>query len=242
MEAWNGRSLAGRSGGEGGGTKAIASLLGVMVGISGLDHGFFETLQGNSPTPALIVKAIGPDQRMWVHGTEEALTLVPNYLVSGLLAISVAVLAIVWSLRFIGRPRGSLAFLGLGVLLLLVGGGVAMFAFVLFTWAVARRIHRPLTWWRAIVPTAVGRTLARRWPFLVVVALALYAFALEVAIVGVVPGVANAETRLYICWLSLLVMVGVIVVALIGASAQDLAANTDAAADTAASTAEAGTR
>ena len=71
------------------GTKAVAAALGVCVGVSGLDHGFFEALQGNTATPGLIVQAIGPAQRMWIHGTEEAFTLVPNFLVTGILAMAV---------------------------------------------------------------------------------------------------------------------------------------------------------
>ena len=51
------------------GTAVVASALGVCAGVSGLDHGFFETLQGNTTTPGLIVQAIGPAQRMWIHGT-----------------------------------------------------------------------------------------------------------------------------------------------------------------------------
>jgi hypothetical protein len=33
------------------GTKVVAAALGVCVGLSGLDHGFFEALQGNTATP-----------------------------------------------------------------------------------------------------------------------------------------------------------------------------------------------
>jgi hypothetical protein len=42
------------------GTRVTASMFGVCVGVSGLDHGFFEALQGNTATPGLIVQAIGP--------------------------------------------------------------------------------------------------------------------------------------------------------------------------------------
>jgi hypothetical protein len=210
-------------GSGGSATGAIASALGVMVGISGLDHGTFEVLQGNAATPGLIVKAIGPEQRMWVYGTEEAMTLAPTFLLAGVLTLLVAAAIIVWSLAFIDRPRGSLVFFLLGLALLLAGGGIGMVAFVVVGWAVARRIGRPVTWWRGLVPVAAVRVLTRAWPALLVVAFALYSIALEIAIAGVVPGVTDPEARQLICWTTLLVMLGVVMAALVGASAQDLA-------------------
>jgi hypothetical protein len=161
-----------------------------MVGVSGLDHGFFEMLQGNAATGSLIVKAIGPDQRMWVHGTEEAFTVVPAFLATGILAVATAVALIVWSVRCIDRPNGSGVFLALAGLLFLVGGGVAMIVFVFFGWAVARRIGRPITWWRAL-PAVIAGLAARGWRPLIAACALLYAFALEIAIAGVVPGCKN---------------------------------------------------
>jgi hypothetical protein len=214
-------SIAPRTGLEVNGTKAVASALGVCVGVSGLDHGFFEVLQGNGATPGLIVQAIGPAQRMWVYGTEEAFTIVPNFLVTGVLAMVVGLLTIVWSIGFIDRPNGSRILLMLGVLLFLVGGGIGMLMFLLFGWAAARRIHRPLPWGRSALPTGVGRALARACPGLVAIGLVLYAFALEVAIIGVVPGVSDPDQALLICWSALLAMVVVLLFALVGASTHD---------------------
>lgn len=204
------------------GTKAVAAALGVCVGVSGLDHGFLEALQGNTATPGLIVQAIGPAQRMWINGTEEAFTLVPNFLLTGILAIAVGLLTIAWSIRFIDRPNGSLVLLLLGGLLFLVGGGIGMLVFLVFGWAVARLIHRPLTW-PSVLPTGVCSVIARAWPGLVAIGLALYAFALEVAIVGVVPGVSDPDKALVICWSALLAMLAAMFVAVVGASVPDVA-------------------
>ena len=205
------------------GTKTVASALGGCAGVSGLDHGFFEALQGNTATPGLIVQAIGPAQRMWIHGTEEASTLVPNFLLTGILAMVVGALTIAWSIGFIDRPNGSRVILLLGGLLFLVGGGIGMLVFLLFGWAVARRDHRPLTSWQAVLPAGACRILARAWPGLVTVGLVLYAFALEVAIVGLVPGVSEPDQALVICWSALVAMLAALFVALVGASVQGVA-------------------
>ena len=128
------------------GARAVAAGLGVCVGISGLDHGFFEILQGNTATDGPFVHAIGPVQQMWVHGNEDAFTVVPNFLLTGVLAVVVGLAMIVWSVRFVGRPYGSRGFILLGLLMFSVGGGIGMLAFLIPGWAVARRIRRPAAW------------------------------------------------------------------------------------------------
>jgi hypothetical protein len=202
------------------GTKAAAAVLGICVGLSGLDHGFFEALQGSTPTQGLIVQAIGPAQRMWIYGTEEAFTIVPNYLLTGLLAMLVGLATIIWSVRYLDRPNGSRILLLLGGLMFLVGGGIGMLVFLLAGWLVARRVHRPLTWLPSRLPATAGRALSRSWPALIVAGMALYAFALEIAIVGFVPGVSDPDQALAICWLALLGTLASMAIALLGASVE----------------------
>jgi hypothetical protein len=66
-------------------TRVIAATAGVLCGISGLEHGFFEIRQGNTAPATLLISAIGSANRFWPGGTETALTVVPNYLVTGIL-------------------------------------------------------------------------------------------------------------------------------------------------------------
>jgi hypothetical protein len=195
------------------GARAVAAALGVCVGVSGLDHGFFEALQGNTATPGLLVKAIGPDQRMWIHGTEDAFTLVPNFLATGILSMIVGLLVIVWSIGFVHRPTGSRILLLLGMLMFLVGGGIGMLLFLLFGWATARGIHRPAAWWRSVLPTGTPKPRSRIRRALVALSLALYAFALQIAVTGYVPGVSDSELALYLCWSALLATLAVLALA-----------------------------
>ena len=106
-------------------TKIIVSTIGVILGISGIDHGIFEILQGNQPTEGLIINAIGPDHIMWKHGGESAFTILPTFLLTGILALLAGIAMIVWTVRYIDRKRGPLAFFLLNILLFLFGGGVA---------------------------------------------------------------------------------------------------------------------
>jgi len=105
-------------------TKVIVSTLGVILGISGMCHGFFEVLQGNTPTNALIIHAIGTQNMMWAYGNEPAFTLIPNFLITGIAAIIVSLAVIVWSIGFVHKKNGPFIFLLLFILLFLVGGGL----------------------------------------------------------------------------------------------------------------------
>ncbi len=87
--------------------KTVVSTFGVILGLSGFNHGLFEALQGNAPTPGLIIQAIGPANRMWLHGTEEAFSIIPNFLVTGILAMVVAIIIMIWSARFLQTKHGS---------------------------------------------------------------------------------------------------------------------------------------
>jgi hypothetical protein len=197
--------------------RMVAAALGVCVGISGLDHGLFEILQGNRATPGPFIAAIGPEQLMWVNGTEDAFTLVPNFLVTGILSVVVGLAMILWSVRSVDRPDGSRVFLALGLLLFLVGGGIGMLVFLLVGWLVARRIHRLPALWTSALPASLDSALDRVRLGLIAGGFVLYAVALEIAIVGFVPGTSDPDVCLTVCWMALLAMMGLFVLALFGA-------------------------
>jgi hypothetical protein len=78
-----------------------------------------------------------------------AFTIIPNFLLTGILAILVGLSIAAWSMAFLDRPRGSTVFLLLAMALFAVGGGVAQVVFSAVAWAVATRIHRRHDWLRA---------------------------------------------------------------------------------------------
>ncbi len=205
-------------------TKTIVAVLGVMLGIAGMNHGFFETLQGNTPTNGLIIQAIGDAQQMWIHGTEEAFTIVPNFLVTGLLAILVSATIMVWSIRFVEMKYGSMVVILLFILLFLVGGGVGQIAFFVPTWLYSTRINKPLTWWRKLLPESARGVLGKLWRPILAVCVLAFLFALEIAIFGYVPGLgrSDADLALYICWSILLVALVLLNVTFVAGFADDI--------------------
>jgi hypothetical protein len=184
-------------------TKTIVSTIGVILGLSGIDHGIFEILQGNLPTNGLFIQAIGPAQKMWAYGGEDAFTIIPNFLITGILAVLVGISLIVWSVGYVDRKRGPLVLFLLNVLLFLFGGGVAA-PIVIYPLAgiTASRINQPLNWWRKALPEKVRPALAKIWPYTLTTGLISFLIGLSIAITGYVPGINihDSERILAICW------------------------------------------
>ena len=89
--------------------RVVATAFGIGAGLFGLEHGFFETQQGNIAPSGLVISAIGPPcepASAW-HACEPALTLVPSFLVTGVLAMVVAVVVLIWAAAFVQRDHGA---------------------------------------------------------------------------------------------------------------------------------------
>ena len=82
-------------------TRLIATMIGVIFGFSGINHGIFEFVQGNVPTNGPLIHAIGEAQRFWPLGTEDAFTLAPTFRIAGALSILVGVAIVIWSVWFL---------------------------------------------------------------------------------------------------------------------------------------------
>jgi hypothetical protein len=98
-----------------------AAALGVFAGLGGATHGPGEMLQGNVDPSGLLISA-------WPGLTalngEPAMTIMPSYLVAGILTIIVGVAVAVWAAKYLKRGDGALVMIMLSIMLLLVGGGL----------------------------------------------------------------------------------------------------------------------
>lgn len=181
-------------------TLKVTRAFGIMMAISGMfAHGLFEVLQGFQKAPGLIIQAIGPDHAFWVHGTEEAFTLIPNFLITGILTILVSAFILYWSLKKLNTKRGSSIFLGLFILLTLVGGGIAQVLFYTPVWAFSTRIlkePKSVSKWKPEFKSAMREI----WPYTLSIAVFSFLVALLISIFGYVPGGLSDDTKLYLCW------------------------------------------
>jgi len=176
-------------------THANAVAVGVLFAIGGMTHGLLEALQGNAPTGGPVISAVpaGSGWSRWTEGAEAAFTVIPNYLLTGLVAMAVSVALLLWSLRRLHTPAGPRIYLLLFVLLFLTGGGIGQVLFFIPGWAVATRIHKPLSWWRQALPPSLRRPLAQAWPWLLGIAAGAILAALFVSNFGWIPAVHNMD-------------------------------------------------
>ncbi len=165
-------------------THVVAATLGILVGLAGIDHGIFEILQGNIRPKNIMIAAIGPEQRFWVYGKETTLTIIPSFLVSGILAVIFGIVVIIWAIGFIGHKHGAGVFMLLSITLFLVGGGFAPVFMALIASLTATRIHKPLKFWRAVLPDGVREFLRKIWLRILVTFVIIFVFSVMVAIFG----------------------------------------------------------
>jgi hypothetical protein len=152
--------------------RITATVLGLTAGVAGIEHGIFEILQGNTQPEGLMTASIGPPcvpELSW-NQCEPAMTVIPNFSVTGILAVILGVIVTVWSVFFVQSKRGGLLLMLLCIPLLLFGGGIFPPLIGVIAGALGTRIHRPLNPADSRLSGGFLRFLAGLWPW----ALALY--------------------------------------------------------------------
>lgn len=204
-------------------TKTVASTFGVLVGLAGIQHGIFEILQDNVATTDFMIDAIGTEQMFWEYATETALTIIPNFLVTGIFAVIFGLLVTIWSWAFIERKYGALIFGLLSLILWLVGGGFAPILMALFGFLAALKIKSSLSWWRNHLPISLVNILSKLWPWSLIVYVLVFVFGVEIAIFGYpLLWIFSANVTYTIQWSLALIMVLLWPISIITAFAQDI--------------------
>lgn len=155
--------------------RVTVAALGVSAGIASIEHGYFEILQGSARPDALFIVSMGPpcDPEVVWNACEPALTIIPNFLITGILAIIIGILVIIWSLGFIQRKHGGGILFLLSIGMLLFGGGLFPPFIGLIASIIASRIHKPLARWRAHADGAVSKILATLYPWAIIIYLCI---------------------------------------------------------------------
>ena len=67
--------------------------------------------------------AVSPSELPFPFGHEPAMTIIPNLLVTGILAIIFGLFIVIWAAVFVPKKNGGAVLFLLSIILLLVGGG-----------------------------------------------------------------------------------------------------------------------
>ena len=165
--------------------RVTATAYGVLVGLASIEHGILEVLQGDVVPDENLFNAIGPNQRFWDLASERAYSIVPNLLITGILAIILRLIVTIWSIWFLHKRWGASVLLVLNILTFLFGGGYGPpISFGLLACITATRINKPLHWWKEYLPEKLRKNLASNWTWSLVSLVIIFMISVEIAIFG----------------------------------------------------------
>ena len=152
-------------------TQLVATWFGVAAGLAGIEHGYFEVLQGNLRPDSLMIASMGPPcdpERVW-NACEPAMTVIPSFLITGILAIIASLAVLIWAAAFVQRKHGGVVLILLSIVLLLVGGGLFPPLIGVIAGVAGAKINAPL--WRkpGHLSGRMLSVLARLWPWPLVI-------------------------------------------------------------------------
>lgn len=145
--------------------RIVASIFGVLAGLGGLTHGIGEMLQGNITPSSMFIDSWTQGPIATNMGGDPAMTIVPNLLITGVLAIVVSLATIAWAVAFVQRKHGGAVLILLSIAMLLVGGGFGSPIIGILAGIAGTSINAPLTWWRSRLSDNARRFLAQLWPW-----------------------------------------------------------------------------
>lgn len=170
-------------------TALFVTVQGIVVGVLGAVHGTSAALKGFASTDGFVMATVG------------AVTVIPNYLITGVAAIVAGLCIVLWSAFCIRSRMGPTVFLILSIFLVAVGGGIAHIPFFMIGWAVATRIGSSLSWWQRAVPPRLAARLARGWLAIFVMDYSLLFVGIAIWLVFLPPGSTDRSPVLqYACW------------------------------------------
>ena len=148
-------------------TRIAAAAFGVLAGLAGLEHGYFEFLQGGAHPANWMFPSMGPPcapEIVW-NACEPAMTILPDLRIAGIATVLLGLAIIAWSIGFVQRKYGGVGLILLSIVLLLCGGGFFPPLIGIVGGAAGIWINKPLKG----RPGKITRFLACLWPWPLVV-------------------------------------------------------------------------
>lgn len=146
-------------------TKLFASTFGTIIALAGIEHGIGEIFQGNVAPTGIMILSWPESEFFRSLGGEPAMTIIPNFLITGILALLVSLALLIWATGFVQRKNGGWFMIFLSIVLLLVGGGIFPPIFGILIGAVATKINAQAADQKANRPTGFQHFLAKLWPW-----------------------------------------------------------------------------
>ena len=145
-------------------TTTLFLTLGVLAGIMGIEHGIGEVLEGYRPTDSVFILSWPDTPFFEIMSGEPAMTIIPNYLVTGLLAIFFSCVFLVVLLKPSPDRKAIIVLFTLLIFMLLAGGGFGPPILGMIVVLIALKRNSPLKIWSKL-PSKVHSVLSMLWPW-----------------------------------------------------------------------------
>lgn len=147
-------------------TRVTVATFGVLAALAGIEHGIGEMLQGNVAPAGTMILSWQDSALFRVVNGEPAMTVIPNLLVTGILAILASLIFLAWVTMFAQRRHGGVVMILLSAVMLLVGAGFGppLLGIVLGIAAVRMNNLRPAVG-GASQSSGTQRFLGNAWPW-----------------------------------------------------------------------------
>lgn len=138
--------------------------LGTLAGIMGIEHGLGEVLVGNRPTEGVFILS-WPDSAFFeIMSGEPAMTMLPNYLLTVLLAILFSCVFLVVLMKSSRDGKAIAILFVLLLLMLLFGAGFGPPILGILAVLIGLKINSPLDTWSKL-PVKLHSVLSKLWPW-----------------------------------------------------------------------------
>ena len=145
-------------------TTKLFLTLGILAGIMGIEHGIGEVLEGNRPTDGVFILS-WPDSAFFeIMSGEPALTIIPNYLMTGILAIFFSSIFLFTLVKSNLDGKAVTLLFALLIFMLLTGGGFGPPILGIIAVLIACKSNSPLKLWSKL-PSKIHSGLSRLWPW-----------------------------------------------------------------------------
>jgi hypothetical protein len=142
-------------------TTTLFLTLGILAGIMGIEHGIGEVLEGYRPTEGVFILSWPKSAFFEIMSGEPAMTIIPNYLVTGLLAIFFSCIFLV----VLVKPRKPVPILfALLFLMLLTGGGFGPAILGIIAVLIALKRNSSFQTWSKL-PSKFHSVFSMLWPW-----------------------------------------------------------------------------
>ena len=163
-------------------TQTVVMAFGVLLAMAGIEHGIGEILQGHTRPAGILIQSWGDSALFSILAGEPAMTVVPSYLVSGVLTLLVSGLILVWCLFSCRRNTRGLSFFFSRSCCCWSGEVSGLLLLGIIIGLAGTKLHSGFPLLKKWNTRWIVRLLARIWPFPLVVGVLCYLYLFPVSI------------------------------------------------------------